>query len=153
MSVDRHPDWFATVRDNWRKTAGFLLASREPCLGIRDDELDAIRGNRVLVGFGPDDLDSWTPPASWLLAAILCPGDDVRPLVLWTKRHRADTARIAFFLHADTDVEVLRPWKDAGFATDRVDVVASWRELHKLLGLALNDRVYADWARAVDARR
>lgn len=68
-------------------------------------------------------------------------------LLAWVKRHRADPARVMFFLHPMVDVEVLRPWRDAGHGTDRVDVVDSWRRLHRLLGLALDDRVYEDWAR------
>lgn len=147
MSIERHPDWHETVRANWRKTTAFLLASREPCVKIRDEELEAIQGNRVLVGFGPESLATWTPSGSWLLAVIACPGDDVQAVVDWVKRHRADAERVMFFLHPKADPEILRAWHDAGYPTDRVDVVSSWRVLHKLLGLALNDRVYEDWAR------
>lgn len=150
MSVDRHPDWYGTVRANWRRTTGYLLASRAPCLTIRDEEIEAIRGNRILVGVSPEGLSKWTPSGSWLLAVLLCPQDDVAAIVAWTRRHKADARRVHFFLAEGTDPEVLRPWKDAGYATDRVDVVASWKELHKLLGLALNDRVYEDWSKPAD---
>lgn len=144
MSIERHPDWYETVRANWPRTTGFLLASQDPCIKIRGEELDAVRGRRVLVGVGPESLATWVPPESWLLAVILCPGDDVEALLVWAKRHRVDSGRVMFFLHPKADAEILRPWRDAGYSTARVDTVASWPLLHKLFGLALNDRVYED---------
>lgn len=144
MSVDRHPDWFGVVRMFWNRTTGFLLASREPCLQIRDRELMAVRG-RALASRDVADLARWQPPDSWLLAVIVCPGDSIDPIVEWTKRHRADPTRVRFFLHPAASPSVLKSWQAAGYPTDRVDIVADWKELHKLFGLALNDRAYADW--------
>lgn len=127
----------------WTETRGFLLASTEPCLSIRDEELAAVRDNRVLVGV--DDLADWEPPESWLLGVVLCPGDGVAPLVAWMSRRRRDADRVRFYLHPETPVEVLRPWAEAGLPVRRVQAdIASWQQLHKRFGLALNDRVYAD---------
>lgn len=144
MTLDRHPDWYTVVRTHWRRTTGFLLASREPCLGIRQAELRAVRG-RALASRDVNDLLDWKPPESWLLAVILCPGDAVQPVLDWVRKHKADPSRVWFFVHRDTDIVLLHPWADAGFPTDQVDVVSTWQALHKLFGLALNDRVYADW--------
>ena len=144
MTIERHADWFGVVRTHWRRTTGFLLASREPCLSIRKTEIQAVRG-RSLVGREVQELEGWTPPRSWLLAVILCPGDDVNPIVAWARRHKVDPDRVWFYLHTTTPIEVLRPWADAGHDTAQATTVSDWKELHKLYGLALNDRVYADW--------
>lgn len=146
MTVERGPDWARVVRDNWHRTTAYLLASTRPCIEIRDDELDAVRDRRVLVGVGPKDLEDWSPSGSWMLAVILCPGDSTEHLAAWAKEHRIDETRVHFYLHPDTPWDVLKPWDDAGFPTDRVDDdVDSWKRLHRLFGLALNDRVAKDW--------
>ena len=144
MSVDRHADWFQTVRTHWHRTTGFVLASREPCLSIRADEPDAVRG-RALVAVDDADLAAWDPGASWVLAALLCPGDTILPLLDWLRAGHRDPTRVWFYLHRSTDWEVLRPWEDAGLSLRQAASVASWQELRKLFGLALNDRVYKDW--------
>lgn len=152
MSLDRHPDWRETVRANWKKTAAFLLASAQPCIKIRDDELAAIKANRILVGLSPRDLQAWSPPASWLLAVVLCPGDTTTEVTAWARKSRADASRVHFYLHPDADRQVLAAWHEAGFPTERVDTdVDSWKRLHQLLGLALADRIVADWSDASQA--
>lgn len=145
MSLDRPPGWTHTVRSNWEKTQGFLLASTEPCLAIRDDELAAVRDNRILVGVGLADLAGWTPSGSWILGVVVCPTDDVGPLVDWMAKQRKDADRVYFYLHPSTKGDVLRPWLEAGFPTHNVSLhIDTWERLHKRFGLALNDRVYAD---------
>lgn len=139
--------WHEAVRRNWRRTTAFLLASTQPCITIRDEELQAIRAHRVLVGVGPDDLAGWEPGASWMLAVVLCPGDSTDALAAWARRHRIDASRVHFYLHPDAPLKVLNGWAEGGFPTDRVDTdVDSWQRLHKLFGLALSDRIVLDWA-------
>lgn len=145
MTADRHADWFEVVRANWRRTQGFLLASREPCLTIRRQELVAVKG-RSLASRDASDLAAWDPPVSWILGVLLCPGDSIAPIIEWVRRHDVPGDRVWFYLHPATPIETLRPWAEAGFGTDQAATVANWRELHKLYGLALNDRVYADWS-------
>ncbi len=145
MSVDRPTGWTDVVRQYWPQTQGYLLASTEPCLSIREEELAAVRDNRVLVGIGFDELAAWTPPESWLLGVVVCPKDELGPLVSWLKGRKQDAHRIHLYLHPETPWSVLISWQEAGLPVDRVDVdVDSWPRLHKLFGLALNDRVYAD---------
>lgn len=147
MRSDRRPGWHDVVRRHWQKTTGFLLASTEPCVEVRDDELAAIEERRVLVGLSIEDLEAWDPPRSWLLGAVLCPGDSTEPLAAWAKDHDVDPSRVHFYLHPDTPWSALLPWDDAGYPTDQVDDdVDSWTRLHRLFGLALNERVVKDWA-------
>lgn len=147
MTPDCAHDYSSIVRSNWKQTTGYLLASRQPCLDIRDDERRSVQG-RVLVARDASDLTHWVPSQSWVLAVIVCPGDSLDSLAAWVQRHRVDTSRIWFFLHPTTPLEALRPWSDAGHPTDQVDVVEDWRRLHKLFGAALNDQIYLDWADA-----
>lgn len=136
-------DYAAVVRAN-HQTTGYIMASRQPCITIRDDEVRHI--NRRLVALIPDDLDALEPGMSWLMAVVLCPGDDSHALAAWAKRAGAPE-RVRFYLHPDTHVnDALAAWADAGFAAAKVDVVASWKELHPGFGRALNDQVYADFA-------
>ncbi len=144
MSLDRYPDWYTVVRRHWRRTTGFLLASREPCLTIRDQEIEAVKG-RALVSREIEQLIQWQPPESWVLGIILCPGDTIDEVVAWCRNTKADPARVWFYLHPDTYHQILELWEDAGFEADQVDYVSTLKELHKLFGLALNDQVYADW--------
>lgn len=131
------------VKAHWRQTKGYVLAGRQPCIQIRDDEVKRI--NRVLVATHPDDLASLKLPKSWVMAVLLCPGDTTNDLAAWARQHRIQTSRVWFFLHPRTDPEALRPWRDAGYRTDQADVVATWKDLHPLFGLALNDQVYSDF--------
>lgn len=131
------------VKAYWRQTKGYVLASRQPCIRIRDDEVKHI--NRVLVAQHPDDLASLELPKSWIMAVLLCPGDSTADLAAWARKHRIQPGRVWFFLHPDTDPEALRPWRDVGFRTDQVAFTSTWEDLHPLFGLALNDQVYADF--------
>lgn len=146
MRVNRPPDWHETVRAHWEETTGFLLARSEPCITIRDEELEAIKGNRVLVGVSIKELEGWDFPASWILGVLLCPDDSTERLVEWVDEASIDTTRVHFYLHTDASWDVLQAWHDAGYPTDRVDDdIDSWQRLHRLFGLALNDRVVKDW--------
>lgn len=140
------PDFYEVAWKNWKKTTAFLLAGSEPCISIRDDELDAIEGNRVLVGLGFEDLAAWQPSGSWMLAVLLCPGDSTERLAAWAAEHEVDPGRVHFYLHPDTPWRVLETWHEAGYPTDQVDDdVDAWERLHSLFGLALSNRIYKDW--------
>src|SRR5688572_7337759 len=115
MNLRAFPDWHGIVAANWHKTSGFLLALRDPCIRLRDDELAAIRKNRVLVGMDAAALARWTPPPSWMLAVLLCPGDDAGPVVDWVRKQRADPDRVKFYVHKGTDpFQALAAWGAAG---------------------------------------
>ncbi len=147
MTADRHPTWYRVVRLHWRKTTGFLLATRDPCLETRNKEIHAVTG-RNLVALDLDQLEEWEPPESWILGVLLCPGDSTDQVAQWVQRRRADPSRVWFFVHPDAKQEAFAPWQRAGLPLEHVDYVADWKPLHPFLGLALNDQVYADWHKA-----
>lgn len=153
MHLRDFPDWHEVVVDHWRQTTGFLLALRQPCLRIRDDELDAIRKNRVLVALDPAGLEAWTPPASWLLAVLLCPGDDARPVVDWVRRCGADPDRVKFYARKGVDAfQALASWDAAGLPDPVVEEgFTTWRDLHKAFGRDLAIRILQDWGAVADA--
>ena len=135
-------DYVPVVRAHHKKTACYLLVAREPCIGIAQDEANAIDRNIQIVSH--EDLEDLDLPPSWLLAFVVCPGDSVAPLARWVKARRARGRRIRFFLHPSTDDNVLRSWEAAGLGLARGVAVSTWQELHPHLGRALNDTVYLD---------
>ncbi len=139
----RQPDFLATVRDNWRKTTGFIVAGRQPCIKIRDDEVANVR--RSLVALSMDAVSTLEPPASWAMAVILCPGDDTRVLATWAAARRVNRARIWFYMYPSAGFDVFTAWREAGFRGDQVNQAGSWQELHSRFGQVLNSQVYADW--------
>lgn len=140
------PNWHDIVATNWRKTTAYLLALGEPCLTIRDHELQAIKANRVLVGVSAGDLESWTPPASWFMAVILCPGDNLQPVIAWATKHGVDESRIHFYVDRERDLGAfMAQWHEAGFATDGADSgITTWKDLHHAFGLHLSNRILMD---------
>lgn len=144
----RKPAYAEVVRAHHEKTVGYLVASREPCIRIRDDEVASVR--RRLVPLSPEDVAELEPPDSWIMAVVLCPGDDASVIARWLGKRR-DPARVWFFAHPGVDLDAaLAPLRAAGHALAQVDTVRSWRELHPLFGHALNDQVYADFASKIE---
>lgn len=153
MSVDRPGDYAAVVRANVARTRGFLLAERHPCLDIRDREVESIqRDLRPAVAATLADLDL---PDSWMLAVILCPGDDTTAVAAWAgqlqPRH---VDRIRFYAHPEADLgDALAAWMDRRLPPPRVDETRDWGEFHRRFGLHLNDLVYQEATRFPKARR
>lgn len=147
MKLRDYPDWHDVVAANWRKTTGYVLALDGSCFKVRDDELAAIKKNRVLVGLSARDLDKWTPRGSWLLAVLLCPGDSVEAVARWVKRHGADADRVHFYAHVDADpYAALAAWDDAGLPDPALDDgIAEWKDFHRKFGNDLAIRILEDW--------
>lgn len=137
-------DYAAVVRTNHHRTTGYLLASSPPCIKIRNDEIQRI--NRKTIPLTLAELKDLEPEGSWLLGVILCPGDDTTEVSRFAHRTHSPH-RIRFFAHPKTEISTtLESWKAAGHHKARIDLVASWKQLHPLFGLALNDQVYHDFA-------
>ncbi len=147
MYLKDFPDWHAVVAAHWQKTTGYLLAFREPCVTIALDELASIKGNRILVDLAAIDLAAWEPGKSWMMAVLLCPDDDVTPLITWLRETGADPRRVRFYAHPDTDVfRVLEPWAEIGFPSPAVDEdIDTWQRLHQRFGRDLAVRILQDW--------
>lgn len=152
MNWHGHPDAARIVKENWHRAEAFIVAQREPCIEIRDDELRTIGDNRLLRGGLPEDLDAWKRPESWFIAVIVCPGDDTRAIAAYVKRNRLDPDRVHFYLHPQASNQALSAWRDAGYRLDHVDdrtptgtPIKDWEALHKLLGLHLNIQIVEDF--------
>ena len=147
MNLKDIPNWRDTVAANWRNTTAYLLSLQEPCITIQQDELRAIRTNRVLVGLDARALKTWKPgKRSWFMAVLLCPGDDLRPLIDWVQRTGADPGRIHFYVHRENDLpQFMQVWYEAGYPTEAADAgVNDWKQFHRLFGLHLSNQILID---------
>lgn len=140
------PDWHDTVLRHWEDTTAYLLGFRKPCIDIRDAELREIRDHRVVVSLDARELTTWKPPKSWFMAVLLCPGDDLKPLLDWIKKRGVDANRIHLYVHRHQDVdEFATAWEEAGHSAYNLDSnINSWHDLHQLLGNHLSIRIYQD---------
>lgn len=150
MNWHWHTEASQIVRRNWPQSQAFLLAQREPCITIRDDEI--AHANRWLVGGMPQDLDAWSPPASWMIAVIVCQGDDTQELTRYVVSRGIDPERVHFYLHASASKDALAAWAEAGLPLDHVEdenqkgkPITDWASLHPILGLDLNLHVLNDF--------
>lgn len=142
-----HPDAAAIVRAHWRKAELLLIAQRQPCIAIRQDELARI--DRVMHAVDPEDLRAWAkrskPRKSWFAAVLLCPGDETVGLAAVVQDLDLDARRFHFYLHKDARIGVLAGWAEAGLSLHAVDEgITDWAHLHKRLGLDFNVRIVND---------
>lgn len=141
----RPEDWTQTVRENHRDAKAWVAASSEPCLSVRDDEVDQV--DRILSGADFGNLPSEDErPDIWVVAVIVCPGDDLEPVIEWAKTlDDEDIDRVQFYYHSDVNVEtVTTPWTDAGFPDPFTYEVEDFTTFHDQFGWEFNDQVYRD---------
>lgn len=140
----RRSDFAAVVRAHWRATHGFLLASHGPCREVQTEEIWRIR--RSLRRVTSQELPRLEPTGSWLLAVLLCEGDDAQAVAPWAKARAAgDRDRIRFYAHAGADVgEALRPWQEAELGLPLVSSFDNFASFHRQFGADLNVRIYRD---------
>lgn len=145
MPAGSDDDYRSVVMAHRFETTAFLLADSGECLETRDAEVLNVKGRR-LVPITSAELSGLKLPTSWLLAVILCPGDDTAAIAAWTRRLPvADHDRIRFYAHPDADLEsALRIWHAVGLRDPPLRSVRGARELARPLGMAINDRIYAD---------
>lgn len=143
--MGRRPDYAETVRKHHPRAEGWLVASREPCIAIQRREI--LNVDRVLHPTDPGDLpDPAALPSSWLLAVLLCPGDDTTHVAVWTRSLPAeDRDRVRFYHHPDVDLhEALAAWYEQGLEDPRTFEVRDFKTFHKQFGRHFNDQVYRD---------
>ena len=141
----RPGDWTATVRAHWRDVTAYIVSSdHRSCLRMAREEVVFIQRRMRHVRLVR--IASLRPTLHWFMAVIVCPGDDLQALATWAIGK--DAKRVHFYLHRDTELEALAPWRDAGHPLSRVTDrrFTAYGPLHALLGLDLSDQVYDDFA-------
>lgn len=139
------PSFRDVVVEHHTDSDAILVAAREPCLSIAHDEKAHVSGRSFRV-ITPEGLDEIKPRPSWIMAVLLCPGDDAGPVTTWVQDGGRDPRRVLFYLHADTDPRhALDPWHEAGLPVHSTWTIETWRQLHKHLGTAWNVRIYDDF--------
>ncbi|HEV8359346.1 MAG TPA: hypothetical protein VGR28_02715 [Candidatus Thermoplasmatota archaeon] len=140
------PGYAQVVRAHHRKTAAYLLATQPDCTRVRDEEIRRVR--RRLEPLVLDDLAAgrFRPRGSWLLAVLLCRGDDTDALAAWaTGVSVEDRDRVRFYYRRGTDLAVaLRAWVDGGLGAPLAAEVRDFASFHKVFGKHLHDRVWLD---------
>lgn len=143
MTAGRPPDYRSVVHPARTATRVFIVARSPPCIRLRDEAARPKGRDYRTASLG--DLADLEPPPRWVMAAILCPGDDASALVEWARAGKADPDRILFVLHPDTDaVAALRPWYEAGHGDPVAVEARTSKDFAKPLGQFVNDWIYAD---------
>lgn len=139
------PGYAEVVRAHHRKTTGYLLATQPGCRAIRTEEVRRVR--RRLLSIETGELTGLAPTGSWLLAVLLCPGDDTRDVARWARRPPPpDRERIRFYYHPRVDLQrALGAWVEAGLGSPLAAEVRDFASSHKAFGKHLNDRVWLDY--------
>lgn len=138
------------VAPNVGKSLAVLVASTQPCIRLAFDEAAAAR-TRPFKVTTPQHLESLALPRSWIMAAIVCPGDSVEEVAAWTLRNGHDADRVHFYYHPDVDARgALAAWERAGFRLRHTWPASRWNDIHPHLGRAWNAVVHDDHCRARD---
>lgn len=140
----RDAGFFDTIRPHLHECIGFLFASSGACLEIRDSEVERI--DRVFLTLGPADLEDLRPPRSWLMAVVLCPGDDTVAVARWaTGLSGDDVDRVRFYHLPGVDlVGALEAWYGASLPDPRTADVEDWASFHREFGWDHSNQVYED---------
>lgn len=84
VKAPRPEDWTQVVRENHPNAKAWIAASSEPCLTVRDEEVEHVK--RILSGADFENLpDQNEFPESWLVAIIVCPDDNLNPVFQWAR--------------------------------------------------------------------
>jgi hypothetical protein len=134
------------VRAHHRKTIAYLLATQPPCRETVAEEM--LRVARNLRPVEVEDLPRLAPRGSWLLAVLLCEGDDTEAVASWAARLRPeDRDRVRFYYHPKADLATaLAAWVKAGLGVPPAAAARDFAAFHKVVGKHLNDRVWQDHA-------
>lgn len=152
MASDSNPPprWTETVRRHWKDTVGFVAAQSAECLEVQTQEswgpATRVPGRR----FRPiptAELAKLVLPASWFMGIILCPGDDIHPILSWLESlDSAGRERVILYVHPRFQEAAARQaWNDHGLGAPKtVWFDGSWDNFHRLYGKHHAWRVYQD---------
>lgn len=133
------------VAAHHRDSDAVLVAAREPCISIAYDERENVAGRSFRL-VEPGRLGELSLRPSWIMAVLLCPGDDAARIADWVRAENQDPRRILFYFVTGTDPRAaLAPWRTAGLPVHSVWTVTNWADLHKHFGAAWNVRVFDDF--------
>jgi hypothetical protein len=122
-----------------------LVAAQEPCISIAYDERENVAGRSFRIEH-PDGLADLMLRESWIMAVLLCPGDNASLVAAWVRAGNRDPRRILFYVHPRTNPrKALAPWRESGLPVHSTWTVRNWRELHRHFGAAWNVRVFDDF--------
>lgn len=146
------PGWHDVVRQHHADTAGYVVAQTGDCLELQAQERKHPRGRLRGRDFQPlpiASLATLRPPASWFLGIILCPGDDLDPILGWyVTLPTKDRDRVALFVHPRYAKDAVdEAWSRRGAtAPQTVPLRGTWEHFHHVYGRLHGDRVYVDHA-------
>lgn len=151
MVANQYPaGWHDVVRRHYAKTAGYVVAQTGDCLNVQSDETlgpqTRVPG-RAFRAMPPTQLAGLSPPKSWFMGIVLCPDDDLRPIVQWfAKLDAADRDRVMLYIHPDVDEHGARVvWEAIGAPAPRTTPFSgSWTIFHHLYGNDFSWRVFQD---------
>ena len=149
MATSSYPSgWHEYVKAHHRATSGYVVAQSGACLDIKHQETAGPRSRvpgRTFRPIDPSDLSSIRLPKSWFMGVILCPSDDIRPILIWiASLVRSDHDRIVLYVHPDFD-------QNAGGTMMRranlehvrkTEFKGTWNDFHSLYG---NDHAWQGW--------
>lgn len=135
----------AVIHPHRMDTVGFLLATSPPCARLLDEEVRRVR--RTLVALPPGGTPPKPLPRSWLLAVLVCPGDNLAGIAPWVRSlPLRERERVWLYLHPDTDpIAALAPWYAAGLEDPVVSLAHDFKTFHKSFGARLNLQTYTDF--------
>jgi len=135
------------VHPRRKDTVAILVADREPCIALAQDE-ELKQSGRAFLRTTAQGLAALRLPASWCMAVVLCDGDDAQDLAAWAAGG-ADLDRVHFYVHAKADLaQVFKAWSAARLPIHSVrEGTTSWRDLSRHFGERLNQQCHDDYCK------
>lgn len=144
------PRWHEVVRRHVADTVGYVVAESGKCLEVQTQELKPPVGRvpgRDFQPLRPAELARIRLPASWFMAIVLCPGENLSAYARWYANLSAkDRHRVVFFFHPAFAVDGSdQAWGDAEVPPPRTQRFnGSWEDFHRLYGRRHSDQVFED---------
>lgn len=134
------------IRSHRFDTVCYVLAQSGACLDLARERVRAVTG-RKLQYLTAENLPAELP-RSWMLAVVLCPGDDTHRLGAWAaKLGPARHARIIFYEPDELDAtadQAYAGWNRHPLPDPIRRRVRDFKEFNRFLGTDLNIRILDD---------